>query len=1141
MTNETQTWPSRTDDQEMHKQPWLNKTPIPALPWLTLEVLIFIVILILAVVTRFYNLGARVMSHDESLHTYFSYNLSQGLGYEHNPMMHGPLQFHLIALSYFTFGSSDFTARIPAALFSIATVALAWLWRRYLGRVGALLAGLMVLISPFLLYYGRYTREDPYVGVSLFLMLYAILRYFDTGEAKYIYLVSGSLVIHYLTKETAYIYNAQILIFLAVYFIVRIIRRPWQDENLFKGFMAALIIGVLLLGATGFLALGGGSALEMSSTQTALPADPNAPAPLAAPAATGISPVAITAALTALAIVVTLYFLFRGFGIENVRKERSFDLLIVFGTLVLPHLSAIPVHLIGWNPLDYSSQGLIRTGMFLLPLALLSIGIGLWWNTQVWWRMALIYWAPYILLYTTIFTNGAGFFTGVVGSLGYWIEQHDVQRGSQPWYYYILITIPIYEFLPALGSLLALYYSFRGAPKQEVENETSSGEEISTLEENTGAFDTRTNLVTLLGWWTFSSIIALSIAGEKMPWLTFHMALPMTLWAGWALNQVVERINWEDFRQRKPILVAAVALVFVLSVAGVFIALLSDPRPFQGSELAQLKATTSFIFAVIGLAASFWALSKLLESWSFKQVMYINLLAFFGILAFLTARASIRANYILYDSAREYLVYAHGFTGVKDVLRQVKDLSEKTTGGMDIVVAYDDDVSWPMSWYMREYPKARFYGASPTRDLRDVPAIIVGDNNFSKIEPIVANQFYRFDYIRMVWPNQDYFGLTRERFVNALTDPALRAAIFDIWLNRDYTRYGEVTGSQSLTDATWEPSDKMRLYIRKDIAAKIWKYGAAPVEAAAQVDPYEKGKIQLSAELVTGSNGSGEGQFNAPREIAFAPDGSYYVADSRNNRIQHFSADGTFISQWGSFGDSSLQSAPPGSFNEPWGVAVGPDGSVYVTDTWNHRVQKFSPSGVSIKVWGVFGLPDLPNALYGPRGIAVDKDGHVYVADTGNKRIVIYDSDGNVLGQFGSEGAEPGQFYEPVDVKLDADGFLYVTDTWNQRIQVFAPLGDGVSYSPFKQWDVAGWFSQSLDNKPYLAIAPNGNVFVTDPEGYRVIEFKNDGTFVQAWGDYGTEDFAFGLPSGIAVDRQGKVWVTDAGNGRVMRFSAPEK
>src|SRR5512141_3077130 len=118
------------------KLPWLERPLFSAVPSVSYEVVIFAGILILAVISRFYNLGARVMSHDESLHTYFSWLLYKGSGYQHNPMMHGPLQFHLIALSYFLFGASDYTARIPAALFSIGTIALTWQWRRYLGKVG---------------------------------------------------------------------------------------------------------------------------------------------------------------------------------------------------------------------------------------------------------------------------------------------------------------------------------------------------------------------------------------------------------------------------------------------------------------------------------------------------------------------------------------------------------------------------------------------------------------------------------------------------------------------------------------------------------------------------------------------------------------------------------------------------------------------------------------------------------------------------------------------------------------------------------------------------------------------------------------------------------------------------------------------
>jgi predicted membrane-bound mannosyltransferase len=122
---------------------WLDR------PWpgsqtrLTLETLFVIVILIVTILSRFMMLETRVMSHDEVNHVVPSYDLYMGRGYAHSPVTHGPFQFHIVALSYFLLGDNDFSARVPAALFSTAAVAFVLIaYRRYLGRNGALLAGL---------------------------------------------------------------------------------------------------------------------------------------------------------------------------------------------------------------------------------------------------------------------------------------------------------------------------------------------------------------------------------------------------------------------------------------------------------------------------------------------------------------------------------------------------------------------------------------------------------------------------------------------------------------------------------------------------------------------------------------------------------------------------------------------------------------------------------------------------------------------------------------------------------------------------------------------------------------------------------------------------------------------------------------
>jgi DNA-binding beta-propeller fold protein YncE len=364
----------------------------------------------------------------------------------------------------------------------------------------------------------------------------------------------------------------------------------------------------------------------------------------------------------------------------------------------------------------------------------------------------------------------------------------------------------------------------------------------------------------------------------------------------------------------------------------------------------------------------------------------------------------------------------------------------------------------------------------------------------------------------------------------------MRAALFDIWLNRDYKKYGQVTG-KDMSLENWSPSDRMRLYIRKDITAQLWNYGSAPAAQPIQADPYEGKQVVIAADKIWGQPGTEPGQFQRPRDLAFAPDGSLYIADTDNQRIQHLGVDGEALQSWGSFADITQGAADGGTFNQPWGIAVGPDGSVYVADTWNHRIQKFTAEGQFIKMWGYFGTGENPDAFWGPRDVAVDAQGRVFVTDTGNKRVVVFDSDGNFINQFGSAGLDQGQFDEPVGLAIDNQGQVYVADTWNQRIQVFREENGIFVWD--RMWDVAAWYGQSLDNKPYLTVDADGSVFAVDPEGYRVLQFDQDGNIVQYWGDYGSGADTFALVGSVAIGPEGGVWVSDTGNSRLMHFTVP--
>jgi uncharacterized protein (TIGR03663 family) len=1121
------------------------------------EGIVLAVLVVLAVATRFYNVGARVMSHDETTHVYYSWNLYQGRGFQHNPLMHGPLQFHLWALSYFLFGDNDTAARIPSSVMGVAAVALAWVFRRWLGRTGALVAGALMLISPYMLFYSRYTREDPFVIPEALLMFWAIFSYFDTRKSKWLYLLAVSLGLHYATKETAFIYAAQLLLFLAAYLVGDLLRQPWERPSHRIGFLVGL--GTTLLGvgvaAIVFLRDRAESASLMSAgTATAGEATT---ATVAAPA---LSPlVGIGLVLASVGVGIMLGALLRSFGRRLRTDFPALDLLVITGTVTLPQLAAAIAQILGWNPIDYTDPSVVsRDAVVVVILFAVSILVGIAWDWRRWLIAAGSFWGIFVVLYTTVFTNGFGFMTGLVGSLGYWLEQQPVQRGGQPWFYYAFVQVPVYEFLPAIGVLAAIGVGLatwirtaRGKPEEETP-EGSRGFPV----------------LFFLGYWTFSALVAYSYAGEKMPWLMMHIALPMILLAGWAFGRFFDSIDWSRLRAGRAWLDLGVIVLLIIAALSALGYVVGLTPPFQGTTMEQLQSTTGFLTALVAAAGAGVYIALQWKGWPVGDRLRLAGVAGIGLLAVLTARASFRAAFVNYDLANEYLVYAHGAPGMRLVMEQIDELATRTADGKGLDVAYDDETSYPYMWYLRNYPRVHFFGGSPTRDLLNYPVIIVGAGNWAKVEPILGKRYYSFEYPRLWWPNQDYWrigwsSIETERNAEQMaagggelapmsafeyadrvwghlspffTDAAVRHAVWEIWLNRDFTEWGTLNNSD-LTIENWSPADRMKMYVRKDIAALLWDYGvtAASREAGGIEDPYAKGMIQLEAQTVVGSSGSAMGQLNAPRGVVVAADGSLYVADTLNHRIQHLRPDGTVLQVWGEFADATQEEAPGGTFNEPWGIALAPDGSLYVADTWNHRIQHFSATGEFLGMFGTFGQAETATDFWGPRAVAVDGKGRVFVADTGNKRIVVFDSRGQPLGEFGGVGLEPGQLDEPVGLAIDSRGRVYVADTWNQRIQVFTETSTNV-FAFVQEWPLDAWYGQSLDNKPYLAVGPQDRVCASDPEGYRVLCFDAEGKFELGWGEFGAGLNQFGLVGGLAFGPDGSVWVADAGNARLMRF-----
>ena len=259
-----------------------------------------------------------------------------------------------------------------------------------------------------------------------------------------------------------------------------------------------------------------------------------------------------------------------------------------------------------------------------------------------------------------------------------------------------------------------------------------------------------------------------------------------------------------------------------------------------------------------------------------------------------------------------------------------------------------------------------------------------------------------------------------------------------------------------------------------------------------------------------------------PQQIAVDDERNIYVVDTGNSRIQKFTYDGEFLSSWGTNGIEN------GELLSPVGIAIY-ENNVYVVDEELDTVQKFDNNGNFILKWGGLGAED--GQFNKPKGITIDSNGIVYVADSDNHRIQQFTSDGEFLSSFGKFGFQHGKLKIPVDVAVYGD-FIYVSDPGNEKIEKYTSDGTFLKTFDYR-------FAGHSPKPGGLTTDPDGNIYFVDAANYRIVKINSDGRTLSTFGDLGVGNGMFLEPKDLVLDNRGYLFVLDSSAALVQKFETP--
>ncbi|MGI8855720.1 MAG: flippase activity-associated protein Agl23 [Thermomicrobiales bacterium] len=722
-------------------------------------------------------------------------------------------------------------------------------------------------------------------------------------------------------------------------------------------------------------------------------------------------------------------------------------------------------------------------------------------DRRIWWSVVALV-GLLLLAACSLFFTDIVHLPSTLGSLfGRWWDDLFATTRNQPWYYYLL-TAFVYEPFIGVAAIIGILLIARTAAPRPL-------------------------AMTLPLTWQLVALVLFSLSGGKAPENAAMILLALALIGGTAIEWAAERLRGGWFWRERGWMLGVAACILALAVAQ-FIRQLLDV-----SRSAAWVATILVVIALLLVAG--YATMTLINAQGTFRASTALLTTLLALSCMMAVRAMSDATFSHPADGHELLADGTA-ASVTPFVERVQRISIDLTrndrtldpatgdrhnigGGNALAIGVDPSLEWPFRWYFRDFPNFTVADAQPLAAGRPLEAdgtlrtriLIVPSSADAQIAPLVMS-FSKTSSPATVSPAGAYRAIHLRDLPHIVVSGRS-------WANAlRYMVLRRTTEPPTVQDLT--------LYMNKDAAARVLAGSGQPLPPNNLFDRAGKG--------------AAAGQFDAARGIVIGPDGTITIVDQLNYRVQQFTPDGIFLRQWGGIGMAPDTFGKPvgGLGFGPTGLAIAPDGTIFVADTWNHRIAVFTRVGKPLRQWGKYfngqenpaALPQHTAEFYGPRGIAIAPNGLLYITDTGNSRILVFDKTGAFVRTFGSFGTGDGQMDNPVGIAARADGTIAVADTNNARVLLFTADGAYLGAVPVPDWATV----KGLE--AYPCFLPNGNLLVPSPTTNQLIEMTIQGQTVRGiTGNTGD----LHKPVAVAVTPDGaSVYVVNDDTNTVVRVNA---